>query len=170
MRRCNESLNVWYRPKEVTGRMVFICLLGFFAVVAGVNAIMIGAAVSTFGGVETDSSYRAGLGFAREMAAVRAQDALHWGVKAKVSVAEGATVINVIAHDPTDQPVPNLRATAQLVHPTDRRADLAIALAEDSPGIFHGTAARVVGQWDLVIELSRDGARLFRSKNRVMLQ
>jgi hypothetical protein len=27
-----------------------------------------------------------------------------------------------------------------------------------------------VGQWDLVVELSRDGARQFRSKNRVVLR
>ncbi len=47
-------------PKEpaerVTGRMVLICLVAFFAVVAGVNAVMIAAAVSTFGGVETEGS------------------------------------------------------------------------------------------------------------------
>ena len=44
------------RPKEVTGRMVLACLLAFFAVVAGVNALMIRAAVSTFGGVETENA------------------------------------------------------------------------------------------------------------------
>ena len=39
--------------RELTGRMVLICLVAFFAIVAGVNAVMIRAAVSTFGGVET---------------------------------------------------------------------------------------------------------------------
>ena len=70
-------------PREVTGRMVLVGLVAFFAAVAGVNAVMIWAAVSTFGGVETESSYQAGLAFARETAAVAAQDALHWQVKAK---------------------------------------------------------------------------------------
>src|SRR4051794_24048366 len=46
------------RPsREVTGRMVLVGLVAFFAAVAGVNAVMIWAAVSTFGGVETESSY-----------------------------------------------------------------------------------------------------------------
>ena len=45
---------------------------------------MIRAAISTFGGVETGSSYQAGLAFEREIAAARAQDALHWQVKANV--------------------------------------------------------------------------------------
>ena len=77
------------RPKELTGRMVLFCLVAFFAVVAGVNAIMIRAAVSTFGGVETANAYQAGLAFAREIAEAAAQDALHWQVKAKVSAGGG---------------------------------------------------------------------------------
>ena len=40
---------------------MLFCLIGFFAVVAGVNAIMIRAAVSTFSGVETASARRAAL-------------------------------------------------------------------------------------------------------------
>src|SRR5262249_61393294 len=64
--------------RELTGRTVFVCLVGFFAVVAAANAVMIRAAVSTFGGLETESSYQAGLVFAREEAQARSQDALHW--------------------------------------------------------------------------------------------
>ena len=151
--------------------MVFICLVAFFAVVAGVNAIMIRAAVSTFGGVETESSYQAGLAFAREIAAVAAQDALHWQVKAKVSGAAGATLVEVTAADAAGRPLAGLQATARLVHPTDRRADHARgarrSVRRDSSA---DAAAPLVGQWELVIELSRDGARLFRSKNRVFLR
>jgi nitrogen fixation protein FixH len=150
--------------------MVFICLVAFFMVVAGVNAIMISAAVSTFGGVETDSAYRAGLAFARETATARAQDALHWNVRAKVTKEGGATVIEVVARDSSGRPLPNLAATAQLAHPTDRRADLVVPLIGGAPGMFHGRTAGVAGQWDLVIELSRDGRRLFRSKNRMMIR
>ena len=41
--------------------------------------------------------------------------------------------------------------------------------SEAAPGQFHGHSAPLAGQWDLVIELSRDGARMFRSRNRVFL-
>jgi len=158
------------RPREVTGRMVFICLVAFFAVVAGVNAIMVRAAVSTFGGVETDSSYQAGLAFAREAATVQAQDALHWDVTANISNQDGAAVIEVMARDSSGRSVPNVVATAQLAHPTDRRADRMVPMTEGGPGSFRGTTEALVGQWDLVIELSRDGDRLFRSKNRVLIR
>jgi nitrogen fixation protein FixH len=158
------------RPREVTGRTVLVCLVAFFAAVAGANAVMIKAAVSTFGGVETESAYQAGLAFAKESAAVAAQDALHWQVKAKVSEEAGATLVEVVASDAADRPLPGLEATARLVHPTDKRADRAIDLSEDAPGLYRGHGEPVVGQWALVIELSRDGRRMFRSRNRVFLQ
>ena len=161
-------------PKEaterVTGRMVLICLVAFFAVVTGVNAVMITAAVSTFGGLETEGRYEAGLAFARDHAAAAAQDALHWQVKAKVSAEAGATLVEVVANDDSNRPLAGLQASARLVHPADKRADRVIALREDVPGQFKGRDAPLAGQWELVIELSRDGTRLFRSKNRIFLR
>ena len=158
------------RPRELTGRVVFVCLVAFFLVVTGVNAVMIAAAVSTFGGVETDSAYQAGLAFTRETAAVAAQDALHWQVKANVSGDADATVVELIATDAAARPLSGLQAVARLVHPTDRRADHVVPLHETAPGRFEGAIGEVVGQWALEIELWRDGARMFRSKNRVFLR
>ena len=51
------------KPCELTGKHVLLCLLGFFGVVFAVNAVLVKAATSTFGGVETSSSYKAGLMF-----------------------------------------------------------------------------------------------------------
>jgi nitrogen fixation protein FixH len=54
--------------------------------------------------------------------------------------------------------------------PTDRRADLAVALAEVGIGVYRGNAETIApGQWDLVLEGVADGQRLFLSKNRVLL-
>ncbi len=158
------------RPREVTGRMVLACLVAFFAAVTGVNAIMIAAALSTFGGVETESAYQAGLAFANETAAAAAQDALHWQVKAKVSGAAGATRLDVVATDAADRPLAGLQASARLVHPTDRRADHVVQLQETALGRFRGATAAVVGQWVLEIELSRNDTRVFRSRNRIFLR
>jgi nitrogen fixation protein FixH len=150
--------------------MVLICLVAFFAVVVGVNAVMIGAAVSTFGGVETEGAYQAGLAFARESVAAHAQDALNWRVQAKVRPAGAVgTLVEIDARDANDRPLTGLHATARLVHPTDKRADQAVTMTEIAPGSFRGTAAAIVGQWNLFIELSRDGP-LFRSKNRIVLR
>jgi nitrogen fixation protein FixH len=150
--------------------MVLIGLVAFFAAVAGVNAVMIWAAVSTFGGVETGSSYQAGLAFARETAGVAAQDALHWQVEAKVSSVAGATLVEVVATDAAARPVSGLQAVAQLVHPNDNRADHLVVLNEGAAGQFRGYGGPLAGQWVLVIELSREGTRMFRSRNRVFLR
>jgi nitrogen fixation protein FixH len=150
--------------------MVLAGFVAFFAVVFGVNGIMTYAAISTFGGLETESSYRAGLAFGREIATAHAQDARHWNVSAQATRNGDAIVLELSARDAAGLPVPNLDATATLEHPTDRRADHAVPLAGTGAGRFQGTTTAAAGQWDLVIELSRGGERLFRSKNRVMLR
>jgi len=159
------------RTKEVTGRTVLVWLVAFFGIVTLVNVVMIRAAVSTFGGLETESSYKAGLAFARETADARAQDALHWKVDARLSpLRDGAAGIVIAARDADGRPLYGLAATARLVHPADKRDDRVLPLRATGPGEFRGVAPAAAGQWDLVIELARDDKRVFRSKNRVMLR
>lgn len=155
--------------RPLSGRTVLLWLIAFFAVVSLANGILIRAAVTTFGGVETASSYQAGLAFTREAAAARAQDALHWQVKASVRPFAERTLVEIDARDAAGRPLPGLQASVNLSHPADRRADQPVTLSEDVSGHFRGTAAPIAGQWDVVIELSRDGERLFRSRNRVVL-
>jgi nitrogen fixation protein FixH len=156
--------------RKVTGRTVFACLVAFFAVVGLANAILVRAAVSTFGGLETESSYQAGLVFANEEAQARAQDALHWRVAARFAPpADSARRLMIDVRDVAGRPLRGLVATARLVHPADQRGDHPVALGEVRPGEFSGAADAPAGQWDLVIELARDGTRVFRSRNRIVL-
>jgi nitrogen fixation protein FixH len=156
--------------RELTGRMVLIWLVGFFAVVGAVNAVMIGAAISTFAGLEHDSPYQAGLAFDQEIAAARAQEALHWQVQAKVAKSDtGETLVEISARDAGGVPLSGLLATATLVHPTDRRLDRDLTMTQVGAGRFNGVTGAAAGQWDVVIELTREGARRFRSKNRIVL-
>ena len=59
--------------RPLTGRTVLLCLIAFFAVVSIVNGIMIRAAISTFGGLETGSAYQAGQAFTHDIEAASAQ-------------------------------------------------------------------------------------------------
>jgi nitrogen fixation protein FixH len=162
------SDTVCQRP--LTGRTVLICLIIFFAIISIVNGIMIRAAISTFGGVETGSAYQAGQAFKHETDAARAQEGRHWQVKASLRPAAGKTLIDIDARDAAGLPLTGLSATAHLHHPANRRADQTVTINEGLPGHFSGTADPVVGQWDVLIELSRNGERVFRSRNRVVLQ
>jgi len=159
------------QPRELTGWMVLYLMVAFFAVVIGVNAFMAHEALSTFGGVETDSSYKAGQMFERDVAMAKAQDAQHWQVDAKVTAAaDRGALLDIVARDASGAPLAGMTATALFARPTDQRLDRAVAVTETGAGHFRGTADIAAGQWDLIIELSRQGDRLFRSKNRVVIR
>jgi nitrogen fixation protein FixH len=159
------------KTREVTGKHVLFCLLGFFGVVFAVNAVMIKAATSTFGGVETTSSYKAGLMFKQDIAAAEAQDALHWRVGGKlVRDRTGEAVLDISARDDKGAPLAGLTAQARLAHPADARLDHVISLSRTGAGEFRGEAQAQAGQWELIIDLYRGEARVFRSRSRVTLR
>lgn len=157
--------------KELTGRVVLLLLVGFFGVIFAANGVLVQKALSTFGGVETDSSYKAGQMFERDVAMAKAQDSLHWQVDAKVApAAGGGALLDISVRDFAGAALGGLAAAVVFERPTDRRLDRTIAVHEDAAGHFRGSANVAAGQWDLVIELSRQGERQFRSVNRIILR
>jgi nitrogen fixation protein FixH len=159
------------RPREVTGRTVLLCVVVFFGVVASVNAVMIKAAISTFGGLETESSYKAGLAFGREIAASQAQERRHWNVTARVgAIVDGQLRVEITALDAGGRPLAGYEALAWFSHPTDRRQDHTVVMHEGSAGRFVGKAPVAPGQWDLIIDLVRGEERVFRSRERILLK
>ena len=157
--------------RQLTGRMVLLMVLAFFGVVIGVNVTMMDLAISTLPGTEVDSAYSASLGYEKEIAAARAQDARRWEVDAHVErAADGAALLQLTAHDKEGRPVTGLKFAGRFERPTDKRADREIELSEVGIGIYRGKLAAVApGQWDLVLEGDQGGQRMFMSKNRVLL-
>jgi nitrogen fixation protein FixH len=159
------------RPREVTGRTVLFCIVTFFGVVFLVNAVMFRAAVSTFGGLETESSYKAGLNYAREIAAAEQQQQRHWSVSVTLAPqTDGTTAIELLARDAAGQPLAGYEADALLAHPTDRRHDVPVELRYAGNGRFLGRTEAPSGQWDLVVDIQRGAERLFRSRERIVLK
>lgn len=159
------------KPREMTGTKVLVWLLAFFGVVFAINGVMVRAAISTFGGVETTSSYKAGLQFGRELAVAERQDELHWQVTATLARdAKGDAVLDVSARDAQGLALPGLTADARLAHPADERLDHVIPLRSIAAGVFQGEAEARPGQWDLIVDLYRGDARVFRSRSRVSLR
>ncbi len=156
---------------RLTGRMVFASLVVFFATVAAVNVVMIRAAISTFGGIETQNPYQEGLAFNREHDAALAQDARHWNVTANLARRSGEIAeLNVKLRDRNGNPVTRIAVAATLAHPADARRDHAITLLQRATGEFAGTADVPPGFWDLLIDVSRDGIEMFHSRSRVLLK
>ena len=159
------------KTRELTGKHVLFWLVGFFAMVFAVNGVLVKAATSTFGGVETSSSYKAGLMFKQDIAAAEEQDALHWRVDGKIARhAGGAAVLDISARNDAGSPLAGLDATARLAHPADERLDHLVTLDRVGPGQFHGETQANAGQWELIIDLYRGDVRMFRSRSRVSLR
>jgi nitrogen fixation protein FixH len=158
------------KSRELTGFAVLMWFVGFFGFVFAVNAVMVKAASSTFGGVETSSSYQAGLKFKQTVANAEKQAALHWQVDGKLGRDKaGEAVLDIAVRDASGVPVSGLTAVARLEHPADSRRDHNVTLANIGAGQFHGVAEAQAGRWELIIDLMRDGQRVFLSRSRVTL-
>ncbi len=157
--------------RELTGRMVLAILVGFFGVVIGVNVVMARYAVSTFGGVETESSYKAGLAFRSEEDAAARQGALDWAVNVAIAPSDTADRrLTVEVKDAAGRPITGLEVRAEFSHPTDARQDAELVLTELGQGRYAGEVEAHRGQWDLVLDLTQGGQRQFRSKNRIVMK
>ena len=157
--------------RPITGRFVLIAVVSFFAVVIGVNVVMMHLAVSTLPGTEVDSAYSASLAYEGEIKAARQQNARGWKIDAHVDRrVDGAATLDLRARDSQGAALAGLNVSGRLERPTDRRADEAFDIAEEIGGQYRGTAHGVLpGQWDLVIEADADGKRMFLSRNRIVL-
>ena len=158
-------------PRELTGLAVLMCFVGFFGVVFAVNALLVQLATSTFGGVETSSSYKAGLMFSHEKEQSDRQQALYWQVDGRIARnAAGDAVLEITARDARGAALGGMNAEASLMHPADSRLDHSIALSRSGPGQFRGLTQAQPGQWELVVDLYNGTERMFRSRSRVTLR
>lgn len=154
---------------ELTGRKVLVMLVAFFGLVMMVNVFMMKAAISTFGGVDTKSSYEAGRMFESEVAKAAAQAARDWQVSEHLTPSGDDQVLSIDLHDAHGAPVTGVEVTAKLAHPIDERNDVAFALTESGPGAYRGQAAVPAGVWEIELLVARGDEQLFRSKNRVIV-
>lgn len=159
------------KPRELTGRAVLLWFLGFFGVVFAVNGVLVHAATSTFRGMETGSSYKAGLMFKEEVESAVRQNSLNWHVGGHLSRdGSGETRLDLSVADAKGTPLAGLTAVAHLAHPADAHLDQTFELSRTAAGAFHGTVSASPGQWELTVDLSRGADRLFRSRSRVTVK
>jgi nitrogen fixation protein FixH len=159
------------RKRELTGRAVLLWFIGFFGVVFAVNGVLVQAATSTFRGMETASSYKAGLLFKADVESAQRQEDLHWQVDGKLSRDRaGEAVLEFNARDGKGAALTGLTAAARFAHPADASLDRTMELKPAGAGVFRGVADAQPGQWELIVDLFRGDERVYRSRSRVMLR
>jgi hypothetical protein len=94
----------------------------------------------------------ASIGYEKEIRAAHDQAARDWRVDAHiVRDRDGFATLQVEARDKDGQPLSGLSFRGMLERPTDKRADLAVALSEVGNGVYRGNAgdrARTMGSGD----------------------
>jgi nitrogen fixation protein FixH len=158
------------RPR-LTGRRIFALFAVFFGTIASADAILVTSALRTWSGLEEPSPYRASQRYNAALHAARAQDDRGWTLESAVRREGRAGVaLSVTLRDRDGTPLDGRTVLARLERPTDKRADLSVALAGAGPGTYAGRVGAVAGgQWDLVVEVREDGAVAFRRKARLVL-
>lgn len=158
--------------KPFTGRAMLIWLLTFFGVVIGVNMTMMRLAALTLPGTEVDSAYRASLAYQSEIESARAQSQLGWNVDVSVKrAATGRVQIQIVGRDRRNELLDGVTFTARLDRPASNRMDHVAFLPATGRGVYLADIVDVArGQWDLTVDGSRDGVRIFRSIHRVTLE
>lgn len=158
------------RPREITGRMVLAGFIAFFGVIVVVNMVMARFAVTTFRGVEVDSSYRAGLAFKGEEQRAALQAARHWKVDAHMETLGGdERTLDVRAVDAEGRPLSLMEGRARLARPTDASKDVAAKLVPLGDGRYRARIVAEPGQWTLILDFTQGSEQVFRSRNRVQL-
>ncbi|MGX1306165.1 nitrogen fixation protein FixH [Amorphus suaedae] len=157
---------------RLTGRKVFLGLVGFFGIITVANVVLIWLAVGTFPGVVTNSAYQAGREYPELLEAARLQRDLGWEMDESVS-AGGPTdpvAIRLDANDRDGAPLSGLSVTATLASPTHTGLDRQVSLSEGEVGLYGGLADPLpAGQYDLTIDAQAGNGATFRSVNRIVI-
>lgn len=156
--------------RRLTGRGVLLWLLAFFGVIFAVNGAFIYYAVSTFPGLEVESSYKAGQEFENEVLAGKAQAERAWTVDAAVRPAGNDASVEIHFRDKAGADLHGLDVRVRLIHAVDPDHDHSANLPEVASGTYRAVLPNVKdGMWSLTIEAYKGTERLFLSRNQLRL-
>lgn len=134
-----------------TGRHFSIILVGFFAIVVGVNFLMARLAITTFGGVVVENSYVAGQHFNRWLDQAEQDKARGWKAEAS-RLGDNRIAIVLIG-----APASGLTMKAVARHPLGRMADRTLHFVAGPAGRFTSDEPLPPGRWRLRIEANGAG-------------
>lgn len=120
--------------RQITGRTVFIALLGFFGVMLIANGIFTYLAVTTFGGLVSNDTYRKGLEYNKQLTAEARQQQLGW--TASLELARRGEEIRFTLEDKDGDPVSGRLVRVRVGRPATDKFDRTISLRETSPGTY----------------------------------
>lgn len=158
-------------PKELSGRTVLFGMIGFFAVVIGVNGVMMASAIRTMPGADVKSAYETSQRYNSEIERMQAQAARGWQSQIEVTRRGTEALVSLALKDKAGSPVTGLGVSAQLQHPATRQQDRDLSLTETAPGSYSATVPDLhAGAWTLAVEAKRGPNAVFSARSRIILK
>lgn len=158
---------------KITGRMVLLAMVGFFAIITAVDGVMMYLAISTFGGIDESDAYRKGLKYNTRIEAENAQKKLGWTDVIALSESGDKLIVTIKNRD--GAPVEGLSVEAKIERPTTNIYDKTLALTEIGGGRYETVVPGLLkGGWNVDVsarESANPGAVIvYQSRARVWKQ
>ena len=141
----------------LTGRAVFLWLIGFFGLVIAVNGAFIYFAERSFPGVSAQNAYETGLEYNQVLTAAEKQRALGWTVELSVDKTTMSLLLKI--RDANNRPVASPMITAELHRPAEAADDRRIDFRNVGEGLYRADHALTAhGNWDAAVHIVRANA------------
>lgn len=147
---------------RVTGRFVLFAVVGFFAVIIGLDAIFMTLAIRSFPGQVSETPFEDGLAFNRTIARREAQARL--GYSSVVEAAPGAVVVRLARRD--GEPLAGASVAGALTRPATSAGASELVFVERSPGVY-SAPFKGAGAWDLSLSVEDSRGRPWETKRRL---
>lgn len=155
--------------RVITGRMVLVGALAFFAVVFAANGALVFFALDSFPGLVTDKPYETGLAYNRVLEAAHRQAARGWTSALRWDGAGGHVEVRIAGPDKT--PIQGLAARVIFRRPLGEAHERRVTVHETSPGLYVAAASLpLAGRWLGTIEAERGGDLVFRMEHELMVK
>lgn len=135
--------------ERFTGYHITAILIGFFAIVIGVNFWMARVATTTFGGALAENGYVASQDYNKWIAQSKAQDRLGWTIITHVE--NGYLLL-----DTKGVSGAAIRVVAE--HPLGRMDDRRVAMTATGPFRYRSRSPLPEGRWKLRVTVAKDGS------------
>jgi nitrogen fixation protein FixH len=138
----------------LSGRGVFLWLLGFFGVIMAMNVFFVVASVRSFSGEDEQKPYLQGVAYNQTLARRAVQKSLAWRADIAVTrLNRGQVRLDIALAHPDGTPVRGLTLQSELRHPSAQGRDRPAKLREMAPGRYEAIVSGISsGAWDLVAD------------------
>lgn len=148
---------------RITGWHFLAMIVGFFAVVIGVDVSFAVVAYRTHPGEVSVTPYEDGLIYNKKIAQMRAQEALGW----RAGAGPEAGKVVVVIEDRAGKPVSGLSLGGKLERPATEAGRIVPRFHETAPGRYEAAERGLSGAWDLTAEARDRAGHSFELERRL---